>query len=314
MHALSVTADQIKENTMQVVWLKDFLELARTRSFTKAAENRNVTHPAFGRRIKLLEEWAGVPLVERKKPVELTPDGVIVLEAATDILETMRLLHERLASRKGDAQPDLRIATGVALSMTFFPQWYTEMCQKICAFQTRIIAGSNEDAIASLANNEVDLLLAYSSYHTRLRINPAQFDWLTISHETLVPISAPDENRQPIFTGMKEQSDPFLAFLPTTALKTIVTRHLATLDRKPNLHVIHETDSFSSIVELVAAGLGMAWLPLRLCQQALDSGRIIQIDKPEWLMPVDIALYRKRFLSHPIVDKIWASYDENRSK
>ncbi|MCT6920371.1 MAG: LysR family transcriptional regulator, partial [Bifidobacteriales bacterium] len=45
---------------MLVVWLKDFLELARTRSFTKAAENRHVTHPAFGRRIKLLEEWAGV--------------------------------------------------------------------------------------------------------------------------------------------------------------------------------------------------------------------------------------------------------------
>lgn len=299
---------------MLVVWLKDFLELARTRSFTKAAENRHVTHPAFGRRIKLLEEWAGVPLVERTKPVELTADGIIVLEAATDILETMRLLQERLAARKGDAQPDLRIATGVALSVTFFPQWYKEMNENVATFQTRIIAGSNESAIATLANNEADLLLAYSSYHTRLRINPAQFNWLTIAHETLVPISAADENRQPIFTGMKEQSDPFLAFLPTTALKTIITRHLATLEDKPNLHVVHETDSFSSIVELVASGLGLAWLPYQLCKPAIDSGRVVQIEKPEWLMPVDIALYRKKFSSHPIVDKIWGYYTNGRLK
>ncbi len=299
---------------MLVVWLKDFLELARTRSFTKAAENRHVTHPAFGRRIKLLEEWAGVPLVERTKPVELTADGIIVLEAATDILETMRLLQERLAARKDDAQPDLRIATGVALSVTFFPQWYKEMNENVATFQTRIIAGSNESAIAALANNEADLLLAYSSYHTRLRINPAQFNWLTIAHETLVPISAADENRQPIFTGMTEQSDPFLAFLPTTALKTIITRHLATLEDKPNLHVVHETDSFSSIVELVAGGLGMAWLPYQLCKPAIDSGRVVQIEKPEWLMPVDIALYRKKFSSHPIVDKIWAYYTNGRLK
>lgn len=299
---------------MLVVWLKDFLELARTRSFTKAAENRHVTHPAFGRRIKLLEEWAGVPLVERKKPVELTADGIIVLEAATDILETIRLLQERLAARKDDAQPDLRIATGVALSVTFFPQWYKEMNENVATFQTRIIAGSNESAIAALANNDADLLLAYSSYHTRLRINPAQFNWLTIAHETLVPISAADENRQPIFTGMTEQSDPFLAFLPTTALKTIITRHLATLEDKPNLHVVHETDSFSSIVELVASGLGMAWLPYQLCKPAIDSGRVVQIEKPEWLMPVDIALYRKKFSSHPIVDKIWAYYTNGRLK
>lgn len=293
---------------MLVVWLKDFLELARTRSFTKAAENRHVTHPAFGRRIKLLEEWAGVPLVERKKPVELTPDGVIVLEAATDILETIRLLHGRLDARKDDAQPDLRIATGVALSVTFFPQWYKEMIEKVGTFRTRVIAGSNESAIQSLANNEADLLLAYSSYHTRLRINPAKFNWLTIAHETLVPISAPDKEGKPVFTGMTEQSDPFLAFLPTTALKTIITRHLASLDDKPNLHVVHETDSFSSIVELVATGLGMAWLPYQLCKPAIESGRVVEIDNPKWLMPVDIALYRKKFSSHPIVDKIWAYY------
>ncbi|WP_373791340.1 helix-turn-helix domain-containing protein, partial [Delftia acidovorans] len=59
---------------MQGKWLEDFLLLAQERSFTRAAELRHVTHPAFGRRIRALEAWAGTPLVEPGGgPVRLTP-------------------------------------------------------------------------------------------------------------------------------------------------------------------------------------------------------------------------------------------------
>ena len=51
---------------MQLKWLEDFVALAQERSFTRAAELRHVTHPAFGRRIRALESWAGTPLIERE--------------------------------------------------------------------------------------------------------------------------------------------------------------------------------------------------------------------------------------------------------
>jgi DNA-binding transcriptional LysR family regulator len=61
---------------MQSKWLEDFLLLAQERSFTRAAELRHVTHPAFGRRIRALEAWAGTPLIEAGGgPVRLTPAG-----------------------------------------------------------------------------------------------------------------------------------------------------------------------------------------------------------------------------------------------
>ena len=50
---------------MQLKWLEDFITLAQERSFTRAAELRHVTHPAFGRRIRALEAWAGTPLIKR---------------------------------------------------------------------------------------------------------------------------------------------------------------------------------------------------------------------------------------------------------
>ena len=51
---------------MQLKWLEDFVALAQERSFTRAAELRHVTHPAFGRRIRALESWVGTPLIERE--------------------------------------------------------------------------------------------------------------------------------------------------------------------------------------------------------------------------------------------------------
>ena len=50
---------------MNPTWLTDFLSLNESRSFSRAAEQRHLTQPAFGRWIQVLEQWAGVPLFER---------------------------------------------------------------------------------------------------------------------------------------------------------------------------------------------------------------------------------------------------------
>ncbi|MFL5159126.1 MAG: LysR family transcriptional regulator, partial [Microvirga sp.] len=58
---------------MEIKWLEDFISLANTLSFSRAAEERHVTQSAFSRRIKQLETWLGVPLVDRATfPAHLT--------------------------------------------------------------------------------------------------------------------------------------------------------------------------------------------------------------------------------------------------
>ncbi|MCB2102451.1 MAG: LysR family transcriptional regulator, partial [Rhodobacterales bacterium] len=37
---------------MELSWLEDFVALAETGSFSRAAERRNLTQPAFSRRIR----------------------------------------------------------------------------------------------------------------------------------------------------------------------------------------------------------------------------------------------------------------------
>ena len=50
---------------MELRWLEDFLALAEHRTFARAAAVRRMTQPAFGRRIRALEEWFGTRLFVR---------------------------------------------------------------------------------------------------------------------------------------------------------------------------------------------------------------------------------------------------------
>ena len=50
---------------MEVKWLEDFVALATTLNFSRAAEERHVTQSAFSRRIRQLETWLGTTLIDR---------------------------------------------------------------------------------------------------------------------------------------------------------------------------------------------------------------------------------------------------------
>src|ERR1700733_3333174 len=86
---------------MELIWFEDYLALAETLNFSRAAEARHMTQPAFSRRIRALEEWVGAPLFDRAgQPVALTAAGRRFRPAADDLLR--RLLRAREEARDAD--------------------------------------------------------------------------------------------------------------------------------------------------------------------------------------------------------------------
>ena len=76
---------------MELVWLEDFLALAEAGNFSRAAAARNITQPAFSRRIRALEDHLGVALFERTPwGVLLAPAGIALQPGAEDILRRIR--------------------------------------------------------------------------------------------------------------------------------------------------------------------------------------------------------------------------------
>ena len=90
---------------MDTKWLEDFVSLAETRSFSRSAQLRHVTQPAFSRRIQSLEAWAGVPLVDRScYPTKLTAAGNAFYPQALAILQSLH--NSRAQLRNPEASPD----------------------------------------------------------------------------------------------------------------------------------------------------------------------------------------------------------------
>ena len=86
---------------MDIEWLEDFLVLSDLSSFTRAAQSRNVTQSAFSRRIRSLEEWIGISLIDRDTvPPRLTMAGHLFRDAAR---EMVRLLNNRRTVERADA-------------------------------------------------------------------------------------------------------------------------------------------------------------------------------------------------------------------
>lgn len=90
---------------METKWLEDFVSLAETRSFSRSAQLRHVTQPAFSRRIQALEAWAGVDLVDRSSyPTRLTPAGKTLYDQALEILRSLHSTRAMVRAHAGVAQ------------------------------------------------------------------------------------------------------------------------------------------------------------------------------------------------------------------
>lgn len=65
-------------HNIETKWLYDFLTLEKCRNFSQAAVSRNVSQPAFSRRIRALEQAIGVELFNRQvTPLQLSEQGKI---------------------------------------------------------------------------------------------------------------------------------------------------------------------------------------------------------------------------------------------
>jgi LysR family transcriptional regulator, glycine cleavage system transcriptional activator len=70
--------------------VRAFEAAARHGSFVEAAVDLNVTHWAIGKQIRLLEDWLGVPLFERRSSgVSLTDDGAELSNDVSAVLSRL---------------------------------------------------------------------------------------------------------------------------------------------------------------------------------------------------------------------------------
>ena len=283
---------------METKWLEDFIALAETHSFSRAAQLRHVTQPAFSRRIQALEAWTGIELVDRSSyPTRLTPAGDTFREQALEIVGALQVTRNLMRSQQGAGLDMVEFAVPHTLAFTFFPHWLTELRAELGSIRSRLNAFNVHDAVMRLTEGGCDLLIAYHHPSQPLQINPDRYEMLSLGAETLAPYARPGPDGQPLLRlpGLPHARLPFLSYAPGAYMARMVDVILKNADTAPSLDTVYETDMAEGLKAMALEGHGLAFLPSSSVRKELKGRRLVRAaDNGCYELTMDIRIYRER--------------------
>lgn len=289
-------------------WLEDFLALASTQSFSKAADKRHVTQPAFSRRIKSLEEAVGVQLIDRSRtPVTLTAEGQLFLISARSVVSQLHETITRLRGLSPHQQDILEVAAAHSLAFTFFPDWLSSLGKLTDEISIRLVAMNVEDAVHALRDGQCDMMQVYYDSYATLQLDPVIFPSIHLLDTSMIPVCKPGPDGQPLYSLNSPSDDPipFLSYTSGAFLGRTVRLLLKHHPIRLRLKTVYETAMAEGLKGMALQGNGIAWMP-RLCiERELAEGSLVACEGEEWQTPLEVRLYRCTLVNKPIVNALW---------
>lgn len=296
---------------MELKWLEDFLSLSRTRSFSRTATERFCTQSALSRRIKALELWVGMTLVDRSVyPTMLTPAGLAFRDTAEEVTRQLLEVRDDLRGRLQPGSDAVNIAALHALTVVCFPRWLQACQKRIGPFDVRLVPDNLHDCVRALNEGSSDLMLSYAHASFAVLLDPKSFPSILLMTERFLPVSSPDASGQPQFAlpGTRRAPLPYLAYGPATMLgqaaEFVLKQHQ---QQGVHLRCCYENPMAEGLKPLVKAGHGIAWMPSGLIARELARGELVPAGDSGWELELETRLYCRADTDKPRVLQAWSA-------
>lgn len=293
-------------------WLEDFVVLAESGNFSRAAQARNIAQPAFSRHIKSLEEWVGVDLFDRTShPVTLTAAGKRLQPDIAEML--LRLEASRLAARAmhEQAAASLQFAATHALSLTFFPTWLSRIEAQLPVGRKmgpiQMVSDSFGACEDLMLQRRAQFLLCHAHPDVANRLDEAQFIFVQVGEDRLIPVTAAStsDSGEPIHALGKTKNLPVLMYGEASGIGQIMRSVM-----KAELEAGHLTTVFTAhhavlLKTMALEGRGVAWLPQSLIVNELEAHRLVPAGSARWTVPIEVRLFRPRAELTDVAEGLW---------
>lgn len=280
---------------MNFSWLEDFLSLAASGNFSRAAEERHMTQPAFSRRIRALEEWLGVELFDRSsQPARLTAAGEWFRPQAEDLLARVARIPGEARSVAEANATTLRLAATHALSFTFLPRWLQALQAHTGSGPIRLVSDVLERCEALLLQRQVQFVIAHAPAAGRGELDAHGVPSVAVGADMLLPVHA---------RGAPERA--LLGFSDESGLGRIVRQTLGPELAAAGLLPVFTAHLASVLKSMALDARGLAWLPQSLVREDLEQGRLQVAGPAHWRIAVDIRLYRDPVPLGPYAEAFW---------
>ncbi|TCQ03178.1 LysR family transcriptional regulator [Sphingomonas sp. PP-CC-3A-396] len=289
---------------MQLDWLEDFLTLAEERNFSRAAQRRNITQPAFGRRIRSLEQWVGAALFTRTTAgTTLSPAGEMFRGYIQ--VSVRDLYRARAAAMEvvDQAASVLTVAATHALSFTFFPHWIVEHAPHE---PINLKSDSMQACERIMQRGEASFLLSHHHPLLPTSLDTPDFLRVEVGEDLLVPLCQPDDTGAPRWT-LDSPEVPYLAYSSESGLGGILKADWEARSLAPRLEMVLQSRLAAALLSMAIDGRGVAWVPLSLAQSALGSGKVVLAADDVYSTKIAIALVRPAISLSKVSEALWAS-------
>lgn len=274
--------------------LRAFIEVVRQGGFSPAARQVFATQSAVSKAVRQLEDELGVVLLDRGvQPARLTDAGEVVYRRALALLAEQDDLRAELDELRGLQRGLLRLGLPPIGSSQLFAPLFARFRSLYPGIEVQLVEHGSKRLEQMLSDGELDLagLLAPTS---------AAFEWQSVREEPMCVLAADSvplavDGGTVGFAALAAQ--PFVLFEAGFALNPMLVDAARSAGFEP--HVVARTSQIDFMVELVAAGLGVGFLPRLMAEPRRRPGvRVLALAEPALVWHMALAWRRGGYLPH----------------
>lgn len=238
--------------------LRYFMEIARTKNFSRSAERLGVTQPALSHCVKRLEKELGIPLfIRSKRGVELTAAGTRFAQEANDLLRQWKTSLRNVRAEILAPQGEVRLGCHTAVAQYTLPSFLPDFLRKYPEIRIRLQHGLSRHLTEQVISSGLEVAIV---------VNP-------VAHSELIVKEICRDNVT--VWKSKDCRNPKLLLLEPSLLQT--QEILRKLEKEgTHFESFMESSSLEVIAQLLVAGVGAAILPERVVR-AFGGNRIEKV-------------------------------------
>ncbi|GGH78363.1 DNA-binding transcriptional LysR family regulator [Pullulanibacillus pueri] len=287
---------------MDIRQLHYFCTIVEEEQITKAAKVLHMAQPPLSHQLKLLEEELGVPLIIREaKKWEVTEAGQKLYERAKQLLHQLEDTKKEIMEIEKGVSGTLTIGTST-ICISYLSDHLIAFHKNYPNVYVKILHGDTYYLEEMLQENQIDLALL---------LLPVEATNYTIEnlHEDpfVVVIPRQWEDEFPLDTiSIHEVVEHDLLLARRTA-GTGIYENIITQFQQYSLepHIILDCPDISTILTLVAKGMGMTIIPKSEIHQVYkDQFKVLQIEEPFLRTQPAVVWLKDKYLSRAALELI----------
>ncbi|MDQ0243933.1 DNA-binding transcriptional LysR family regulator [Bacillus fengqiuensis] len=272
---------------MDVRQLQYFYEVAKQKSFTKAAEVLHISQPSLSKMVKSLEDEIGIKLIDRSgKRIQLTDAGEIVFQQAEAVLRSLNDLSNSLYDLMNLKRGTIKFGIPPIIGTLFFPRIMKSFRDSYPLIHIQMIEFGAKKMERIVEQGEVDVGVVL------LPVDDTKFEFIPFAKEKLqvvMPKKHSFSKRKFVsLTELKDES--FIMFHEDFSMHEIIYNECLRAGFQPN--IAYTSSQWDFIGEMVAANLGIALFPQSICQK-LNHDQVSIIDLDD-IIPWELGLIIKK--------------------